>query len=353
VRTLLAVAAAGLLLAGCRAAQAPAPAGVSFLEVGPPRRLTDRPVLTPLAWSPDGQRVAYADTQSLWVATMDAKERQVAPAGTVTALDWSSTMNLLAYIDRGTLWLIRPDGTRKRRISLNPINESPVLLTHISWTQVGDKLVAGGRESRGHVGVWVLGADGGFMRNVFTSAAGRVLTALQWYPDALFLSIGISDEDEAARSRLLRWRINYLDRREVRLPFASVSHLRLSPNGRWVAFVAREAGNDQSEHVWVMRADGTGVRRVSTTGGRVTSVVWAPSSTAVAYARVLDDAHAEIWIAGVEGRRARRVVEFVAEFPDPHLPVVVSWSPDGNRLAYGTNSGSYTGPIWMVELRRR
>ncbi len=48
-----------------------------------------------------------------------------------------------------------------------------------------------------------------------------------------------------------------------------------------------------------------------------------------------------------------RAAEFVAEFPDPHLPLVVRWSGDGRHLAYGSNSGSYTGPVWIVSLERR
>lgn len=68
---------------------------------------------------------------------------------------------------------------------------------------------------------------------------------------------------------------------------------------------------------------------------------------------MLDEARGEIWIADADGRGRRRVAQFVAEFPDPALPLVARWSPDAATLAYGSNSGSYTGHVWVVPLERQ
>lgn len=357
LRRLTPALAVALIATACQVSQTPAPVGVALLKAGTPRRLTDRAALSPAAWAPDGQALAYADRQGMWIAELGGRERKVVATGVATAVDWSPRTGLLAYIDQGKVWVIRPDGAGRRRIPLPPQNGIPAFATHLIWAPGGDRLavaVQSAREAPTRGRVWLVSPDGGFRRLVFEAPSGQAVAALQWFPDSLYLFIALGPEDGPREvTRLLRWRVVYPDRRTLPRPIPGMVEPRLSPNGRWIAFVAPEPSRSEEEHVWVMRVDGTGLRRLSREAGHTTSLAWAPASDKVAYARVLDEARGEVWVADVEGGGRLRVADFTAEFPDPNLPLVVQWSSDGRHLAFGSNSGSYTGPIWVLRLERR
>jgi dipeptidyl aminopeptidase/acylaminoacyl peptidase len=327
LRRLTAALAVALLTTACQVRQTPAPVSVALLKVGPPTRLTDRAALSPVAWAPDGQALAYADRHGLWIAPLRGRDRDVVATGVATAVDWSRGTGLLAYIDQGKIWVIRPDGSGRRHIPLPPQNGIPPFATHVVWAPGGDRMavaIQGTGEAPARGRVWLVSADGRFRRLVFEAPAGQVVGALQWFPDSLFLLIGLSPEHgPRVVTRLLRWRIVYPDRRALPLPRAGMFELRLSPNGRWIAFVAPDPSRREGEHVWAMRVDGSGLRRLTSEGGRITSLTWAPASEKVAFAHVLDEARGEVWIADVEGAGRVRAVEFTAEFPDPGLPLTV------------------------------
>lgn len=356
----LAVAGVVLLLTACQVQRGPAPVGVTLLRVGSPTRLTDRAALSPVAWAPDGRTLAYGDNQGVWVVPLAGRERKVAAVGVATQVEWSGRTGLIAYIDRGQVRVVRPDGTGRRRLAL-PVEGAP-FATQLAWAPGSDELAVAVRltGAAARAAVWLLSPDGR-MRRLILPATGphgtvppdQTVAALQWYPDSLFLFIGMAPEGGAGVTRLWRWRIRYPDRRALPQPYPVISRPRLSPDGRWIAFVASSAAQSPP-HVWALRADGTGEpRRLSPQGGRITSLAWAPASDKVAFARVLDESHGEVWLADVNGGGRVRAADFVAEFPDPNLPLVVRWSGDGRHLAYGSNSGSYTGPVWIVSLERR
>jgi hypothetical protein len=47
------------------------------------------------------------------------------------------------------------------------------------------------------------------------------------------------------------------------------------------------------------------------------------------------------------------VLDYALEFSDPSIALSLAWSPDGRHLAFGTNTGSFTGPVWVATLARR
>lgn len=349
-----------LIAAGCQVVRTPAPVGVGLLRVGEPLRLTDRPALSPVAWAPDGAALAFTDGNGVWIAPLDrtrGRERKVTAARHATFVDWSAGTGLLAYIDQGIVVVIRPDGGGKHRIPLVTTRGGPAFATHLAWAPQGDRLAVAVRDAatagtaRGGGSVWLVSADGGRRQSLFNAPDGQVVSALGWFPDSLFLFIGIGPDGSV--TRLLRWRIAYLDRRPLPLAFPAVAAPALSPDGEWIAFASAVPGSDPQE-VWVAPADGRSApRRVSDGTGRVGGVTWAPTSDKVAFTRVLGEARGEVWMADVDGRGRRRVAQFVAEFPDPALPLVARWSPDATTLAYGSNSGAYTGHVWIISLARQ
>jgi len=99
---------------------------------------------------------------------------------------------------------------------------------------------------------------------------------------------------------------------------------RLSGNGE-IAFVARRDGHAQ---IYVMRADGTHVRRLTDDPWNDTHPSWSPDGSKLAFASDRDGAY-EIYVMNADGTDARRLTQLQADAP--------AWSPDGTRIAFSAN----------------
>lgn len=94
-----------------------------------------------------------------------------------------------------------------------------------------------------------------------------------------------------------------------------------SPDGTQIAFASRRQG---SFDIYVMRADGTGTRRL--TSGKVPDnyPTWSPDGSKIAFSR--NDA--DIYVMNADGSDARRITDVSASESEP------AWSPDGQWIAY-------------------
>ncbi len=154
-----------------------------------------------------------------------------------------------------------------------------------------------------------------------------------------------------------------------------------SPDGRLVAFVSKRDG---VSHVYVMHADGTGVRRLTDARAEDDGPTWSPDGRRIAFARegalfvvpsaggparrlgrafagrVADpawspdgrsiafdyrpDGFQEIWVVGADGRHDRQLTKLRA------LSGFPSWSPDGRRLAFQSNAQGGHFEIYSIAL---
>ncbi len=98
-----------------------------------------------------------------------------------------------------------------------------------------------------------------------------------------------------------------------------------SPDGSLIAFAGGAV--DAERGVYVMRPDGSGVRRVSTAegSGDAFAATWSPDGRRLAFAA--GDGRTSVWVVRVDGSDERRVDQglFLGS---------ASWSPDGTRLAW-------------------
>jgi Tol biopolymer transport system component len=100
----------------------------------------------------------------------------------------------------------------------------------------------------------------------------------------------------------------------------------LSPDGRRIAYF--DGMYDHSHHLWVANADGRERRlvldkEVSSAAGHVRSLTWAPNGEWLAF--VTDNS---IYLVRPDGTGLRRVASSRVSVPG------VQWSPDGSRIAY-------------------
>lgn len=101
-----------------------------------------------------------------------------------------------------------------------------------------------------------------------------------------------------------------------------------SPDGRQLAFtqVARRG-------IFVMNADGTGLRRVTTSPTLDVQPAWSPDGKRLAFSR-----KNEIYVVGVNGKGLRRLTRNRIQELEP------TWSPRGTRIAF-SRAGAW---IWTI-----
>ena len=119
-----------------------------------------------------------------------------------------------------------------------------------------------------------------------------------------------------------------------------------SPDGRKIAYVRRSAPTlgVYTRDIYVMNADGSGQRRL-TSGLRATwSSVWSPDGRAIAFTSGRGGTSV-IFVMNADGSGERRLTTSPADaqFPD--------WSPDGRRIAFTgatDNVPTVQEPLWEV-----
>jgi Tol biopolymer transport system component len=110
-----------------------------------------------------------------------------------------------------------------------------------------------------------------------------------------------------------------------------------SPDGRKIAFLReRDAGrwppNFQNFEVYVMNADGSGQRRL--TGKTAHAPAWSPNGRRIAFVRGRD-----VYVMNADGSGQRNLTGTTTD--DAHSP---AWSPDGHTIAFASGHCSRPQP---------
>lgn len=117
-----------------------------------------------------------------------------------------------------------------------------------------------------------------------------------------------------------------------------------SPDGSWITF-------DTLGGIYVMRPDGTGLRKVTEyRGDRACYDLepsWRPDGEGLAFAVLCDGGNEGIWTVALDGTRRRPVLLPSATLESVSYPV---WSPDGNQIAFVGASGGpdYTSDLFVM-----
>ncbi len=108
-----------------------------------------------------------------------------------------------------------------------------------------------------------------------------------------------------------------------------------SPDGTRVAFVSRRDG---TSHVYVMNADGTGTRRLTSSAKNDERPAWSPDGKRIVFSR-----EGALFGVPAAGGLARRVGRGLGYAGDP------AWSPDGRRIAYDyRRPGSQASEVYVM-----
>lgn len=127
-------------------------------------------------------------------------------------------------------------------------------------------------------------------------------------------------------------------RRIKRFRHASAESLAISPNGRWIVVsLFRDAGGD----LYLMRSDGSRVRRLTRGERAETSPTFSPDGRRIAFSRE-GRGGSDIFTIRRRGGGLRRLTRGAgsASYPD--------YSPDGRRIAYSRSNRSGYGAIFVM-----
>lgn len=110
-----------------------------------------------------------------------------------------------------------------------------------------------------------------------------------------------------------------------------------SPNGALIAFASRRG---TSFDLFVMNADGTGTRQLTSTRENDGQPTWSPDGELIAFQRG-DPPH--LYVMAADGSRQRRLTDDTAPEAQP------AWSPDGAWIAYVRRTpGTDLSEVWLV-----
>lgn len=193
--------------------------------------------------------------------------------------------------------------------------------------------------------IWVMQGDGSNPRRV---ASAESVSGPSWSPDGNW--IAFSSKDGAQTSiRVVR-----PDGSEDRVLHAegaegtfNIFSVHFSPDGTELLF---DRGTDSGFDIFVMKTDGSDVRRVTTTGTDY-DPYWSPDGSQIVFTRE-DDSSADenttptsdIFVMDADGGNVQRLTE--AQSQDTFLGAV--WSPDGTKIAYTAGRTGGGGPMVVM-----
>jgi TolB protein len=110
-----------------------------------------------------------------------------------------------------------------------------------------------------------------------------------------------------------------------------------SPDGSRIAFSSKREG---SFDVYVMEADGSETRRLTTTSADEGDPTWSPDGRRIVFAR---GTSGDLYVVNADGTEARPLVVGAASDTQP------AWSPDGRWIAFARRlSGTTIRELWLA-----
>jgi serine/threonine protein kinase/Tol biopolymer transport system component len=263
----------------------------------------------------DQQRELATHSNTLWAPVFAPDGREIAYSRREAGGAWH-------------IWIVSSDGGKPRQLTFGNVPELYPRFTpdgssviYQTWTQPGR--------------IWRVPRNGG-PAVALTPGGEKDDQYADVSPDGRWLAFA---RTEQGKTRIY---VAPIGGGEARLLIESVSTLpRWSPSGEWIAFSPSRGVN---AGIFVVRADGTGERRLTQTGSWP---VWWPDGKRIGYVATAPDGSQQIRTVPFSGGPSLPLSRL--HFHGTNFPFDVS--RDGSQLA-SSNSVPLSAEIWLLELDR-
>jgi TolB protein len=262
-----------------------------------------------------------------------------APAGSADTLAWLKGRIVFSAgsPQAEDVYVVNPDGSGLRRLTTDPNADFDPALS-----PDGKRIAYRHQDGQdSSTEVFVMNADGSGAHNV--SHQANADWGPNWSPDGKWvvwncqrhLTVGFAACVANADGTGLK----------VIRPKAWVEYPAWSPDGTKIAFMGQEpgaAGNDPNYDIFLMNADGTGLKRLTDAPGADGWPAWSPDGTRITFSTSRTDCRNsdapdcrtsgdigplhELWIMNANGSDQHRLSTSFGQFS--------SWSPDGNYVVF-------------------
>ena len=290
-------------------------------------------------WSPDGSHIGYTMIEgggrfTIWVAdSVGRNPRQLTTDGFETFSNaewvWSPDGKALVYESRRTgtsdIWMVPIDGSGPRQLTKDIRND-----TYPLWSLDG-KWVAFLSDRGKQTDIWVVPAAGGQEMRVTDDADVEEL--MQWLPGSRLAFL-------TGQGQSSIWAMSLADSATRRLTPDTIrtGPPRLSPDGAQIALRIDRGGGVSD--IAVLPVAG-GPMRTLVQGGDNSAISWSPDGTRLVF--VSDRGGTpDIWVVDVAGGEPRQLENWPGFERDP------VWNGDGSAIYFLSDRASRLDDVWQV-----
>ena len=261
----------------------------------------------------------------------------------------------------GKIVFIGSDGVSRDVYTMNADGSNVTNLTNDGrnndqpeWSPDGSRIAWDTWAQFNNGNVWVMNADGSAKAALTKNVATDHVSNSQptWTPNGS--SIVFVRSDDAAGAEIYRMAADGSNPTRLTNTSAEADDVQpaVSPNGT-IAFASDRANTPyEMFDIYVMNADGSGVRRLTFDGGDPEqptepmhdslNPAWSPDGTRVAF-DTTRDGNREVYVINANGSGLVNVSQHTASDYAP------TWSPDGSQLTF-TSTRAGQADIWAVDV---
>jgi Tol biopolymer transport system component len=327
-----------LLVTAYEGAEPERPLWIIPAHGGPGKRVGD--VLCKVArWSPDNQRIACISGTSIMLLSQEGILQQaLGPFQTIlTNLIWSPDSKHLRFVRQDpdtknvSAWEI-PAGRGDARATALSIPWGENCCNDWAWTSDGNEFVYTRYEDR--PALHVQSAKSAVHEDLLPVKIGTI-TSFTAGKDGTALYLLIQNANLGALLKLDLKRKVF----ETALPGLSATFLSYSRDGEWMTYV-----NYEDLSLWRSRTDGSEALKLTNRPMDVELSSWSPDGREIAFMAREPGRKWRIYLVSRDGG----TIEEAA--PSEDSQGAPTWSPDGNKLAYGNVDCYETQTCWIRTL---
>ena len=298
------------------------------------------------AWSPDGEKLAYADSKGIYLTNGDGTQpTKLASSPGATRFAWSPDGKDIRFtagdiMEPFTIWQVSRDGSNLHRLLLGWNGGSDQCCGN--WTPDGNYYVfeAGGQ-------IWARRETGSLWHKISNQPVQLTSGAITY--GGSYIVPAKDGKKLFAVEALRRGELERYDRdTKAFTPFfngISAQDVAFSNDGQWVAYVLFPEGT-----LWKSKVDGSEKLQLSYPPLYAMQPRWSPDGTQLLFWVLQTGKPPRIYINSTNGGTPRELM------PDSsgNIQADGTWSPDGNSIAFAggpTGAGPDAMEIDILDLK--